>query len=67
MKYNIHSWRKSWNRVNDTDLQQRFINGGIKIGKHLGVGCKIEPRKNELKIGSAAYLDNSSYYESFYG
>jgi hypothetical protein len=66
MKYNIHSWRKSWNKVNDTDLQQRFINGGVRLGKHKGIGCKIKPRKNETKIGSGAYIDNAPYYESFF-
>ena len=66
-KYNIHSWRKSWNRVNDTDLQARFIQAGVKIGKHNGIGCVIKPRANEMKVGSSAYMENEAYYERFYG
>jgi glycosyltransferase involved in cell wall biosynthesis len=31
-KWNIHSWRKKWNKPVDYDLQNRFINAGVKIG-----------------------------------
>jgi glycosyltransferase involved in cell wall biosynthesis len=31
-KWNKDSWRKSWNRPVDYDLQLRFINSGVKIG-----------------------------------
>ena len=29
-KYNINCWRKSWNKVNDIDLQYRLYNCGVK-------------------------------------
>jgi glycosyltransferase involved in cell wall biosynthesis len=31
-KWNIHSWRKSWNRPVDYDLQLRFLRSGVKMG-----------------------------------
>jgi glycosyltransferase involved in cell wall biosynthesis len=31
-KWNIHSWRKSWNRPVDYDLQLRFLRTGVKMG-----------------------------------
>lgn len=31
-KWNIHSWRKSWNRPVDYDLQFRFLSSGVKMG-----------------------------------
>ena len=30
-KWNIHSWRKSWNRPVDYDLQLRFLRRGVKM------------------------------------
>ncbi len=65
-KYNINCWRKSYFRVNDTDLQQRIYLSGVKIGYLPEVTAKIEPRPGEEKIGSAAYLSNEKKYENFY-
>lgn len=31
-KWNIHSWRKDWNRPVDYDLQFRFLRTGVKFG-----------------------------------
>jgi hypothetical protein len=31
IKWNIHSWRKNWNRPVDYDLQFRFLNAGVKM------------------------------------
>jgi glycosyltransferase involved in cell wall biosynthesis len=31
-KWNIHSWRKSWNRPVDYDLQLRFLRSGVVMG-----------------------------------
>lgn len=31
-KWNINSWRKSWNRPSDYDLQHRMKNAGVKMG-----------------------------------
>jgi len=66
MKYNIHCWRKSYFRVNDTDLQQRFFNAGVKIGYLKKVTAMIEPRDGEKFIGSKAYIQHSEKYEKFY-
>jgi glycosyltransferase involved in cell wall biosynthesis len=67
IKYNIDCWRKSFNRVNDTDLQDRFFKAGVKIGYLAKVTTLIEPRPGEDVVGSQAYLKNSSLYENFYG
>jgi len=62
-KYNIHCWRKKWNRVNDTDLQDRMFRAGVKTGYIQDVVCKIEPRPGEQQVGLKAYLENSGEYE----
>jgi glycosyltransferase involved in cell wall biosynthesis len=31
-KWNIHSWRKVWNRPVDYDLQLRFLKSGVRMG-----------------------------------
>lgn len=31
-KWNIHSWRKTWNRPVDYDLMLRFLQSGVKMG-----------------------------------
>ncbi|MCS7214653.1 MAG: glycosyltransferase family 2 protein [Thermodesulfovibrio sp.] len=55
MKYNIHCWRKKWNRVNDTDLQDRFYKAGVRIGFLEKVTCYVIPRPGEETIGLEAY------------
>lgn len=64
---NINCWRKRWNRVNDVDLQDRFVKLRIKIGFVDAVTVRIRPRDGESDIGSAAYLQNSAEIESKYG
>ncbi|MDA9597473.1 glycosyltransferase [Candidatus Pelagibacter sp.] len=54
--YNINSWRKKINRVNDLDLQERFVKIGIKICYLNKVTCIIKPRPNESQVGLKAYL-----------
>jgi glycosyltransferase involved in cell wall biosynthesis len=41
-KWNIHSWRKSWNRPVDYDLQLRFLNSGVRMG-HINDIVYINP------------------------
>jgi glycosyltransferase involved in cell wall biosynthesis len=55
---NIDAWRKSWNRVNDTDIQDRMSTAGVRFGFRDDPDPKvvITPRPGELHIGSAAYL-----------
>jgi len=54
-KYNINCWRKSWNRVNDTDLQDRFYKAGVRLGFLERVTARILPRPGETTVGLEAY------------
>jgi glycosyltransferase involved in cell wall biosynthesis len=67
LKANIHSWRKSWNRVNDLDLQQRLISLGIRIGAIPTVTARIRPRAGEVSVGSKAYAADPGKVEARYG
>ncbi len=66
IQYNMHTWRKKWNKMNDTDLQNRIYLSGVRIGFNEIITCIIRPRKDEKYIGSKAYIENSSKYEDFY-
>jgi glycosyltransferase involved in cell wall biosynthesis len=66
IRYNKHCWRKKWNRVNDTDLQERMFKAGVKTGYLKDVTTIICPRPGETHIGSKAYLSKQSEYENFY-
>jgi glycosyltransferase involved in cell wall biosynthesis len=66
MKYNIHCWRKSWNRVNDTDLQERICKAGIRTGFLDMVTCYVLPRPGESTIGLAAYREQQEQKEEQY-
>ncbi|MFQ5353467.1 MAG: glycosyltransferase family 2 protein [Thermodesulfobacteriota bacterium] len=54
-RYNINCWRKSWNRVNDTDLQDRFYRAGVRMGFLDHVVAFILPRPGETTVGLDAY------------
>ncbi len=56
IKYNIHCWRKDWNRVNDTDLSMRIFNAGTRMGFLDEVTTHVLPRPGEKTIGLEAYL-----------
>lgn len=58
-KYNINSWRKKINKVNDLDIQERFVKVGIKTTYLKKVTCIIKPRDNENEVGLKAYLIKS--------
>jgi|LakMenEpi03Aug12_release.lakeMendotaPanAssembly.Ray.scaffolds.fasta_scaffold406556_2 glycosyltransferase involved in cell wall biosynthesis len=66
IKYNPDCWRKKWNRVNDTDLQERIFKAGTRIGYLNEVTTIIYPRPGEVHIGSKAYLSKKDEYEKFY-
>jgi len=66
MKYNIQCWRKEWNRVNDTDLQERIGKAGVKTGFLDKVTCYILPRPGETEIGLKAYITNEKEKEVHY-
>jgi len=55
MKYNPDCWRKDWNRVNDTDLADRFRKAGVRIGHLNRVVAWVLPRPGETTVGLAAY------------
>src|SRR3990172_10316556 len=57
-KYNINCWRKSWNRVNDTDLQNRMYKAGVKMGFLDKVVAYVLPRPGEITVGLEAYKVN---------
>lgn len=55
LKYNINCWRKSWNRVNDTDLQDRIFRAGVRMGFLNQVVAYVLPRPGEVTVGLEAY------------
>lgn len=55
-KYNIHCWRKSWNRVNDIDLSLRMFYAGVRMGFLDKVVTYVLPRSGEKTVGLDAYL-----------
>lgn len=65
-KYNINCWRKKWNRVNDTDMQERMVEAGVRTAYLKDVTTIIIPRPGEKHIGSKAYLAKQDEYENFY-
>lgn len=54
-RYNIHCWRKSWNRVNDVDLQMRMWSAGVRMGFLDRVVAYVLPRPGEKTVGLDAY------------
>lgn len=54
-KYNINCWRKSWNRVNDADIQDRIFRAGVRMGFLEQVVAYILPRPGEVTVGLEAY------------
>jgi glycosyltransferase involved in cell wall biosynthesis len=65
-KYNINCWRKSWNRVNDVDLQDRIWKAGVKIGYWDRVLAYVLPRPGEDTVGLDAYKKNRGEKEDHY-
>lgn len=63
MKANPDCWRKAWDRVNDTDLQRRFRNAGVRMGYLDRVTARVLPRPGETKIGLAAYREDAARKE----
>lgn len=54
-RYNPECWRKRYDRVNDTDLAQRFRNMGVRIGHLNQVTAKVLPRPGTNAVGLKAY------------
>ncbi len=62
-RYNPDCWRKTWNRVNDTDLQQRMRNAGVRMGYFPEVTAYVLPRPGDNVVGLQAYQDNKREIE----
>jgi glycosyltransferase involved in cell wall biosynthesis len=57
-RYNPDCWRKSWNRVNDTDLQDRMHKAGVRMGYLDEVTAYVYPRPGESSVGLRAYKED---------
>jgi len=55
LKYNINCWRKSWNRVNDSDYSIRIFKAGVRMGFLPEVKAFVLPRPGEDTVGLDAY------------
>lgn len=55
-KYNVNCWRKSWNRVNDTDLPIRMFQAGVRMGYLEEVVYYYRARPGEYATGLEAYI-----------
>src|SRR3990167_452771 len=62
-KANPDCWRKKWNRVNDTDLQDRMVRAGVRTGYLPKVTAIVNPRPGENVIGLKAYQQNRAETE----
>ena len=63
MKYNPDCWRKSWNRVNDMDLAERFRKAGVWTGYLDEVTAEVLPRPGEKTVGLKAYREDAEAKE----
>lgn len=54
--WNIHSWRKSWNRPVDYDLQLRFLRTGVKMGHIVDIVYYNPPVEGTNTTGYEAAL-----------
>ena len=62
-KFNPDCWRKTWNAVCDTDLQDRFRKAGVRMGYLNKVVTKILPRPGDNLVGLAAARQNREAYK----
>ena len=67
IEYNIHSWRKSYFSVNDTDLKYRMYKSNVRTGFLEDVTVITKTRPDEDYIGSNAYIQDPDKYEKLYG
>lgn len=63
MRYNPDCWRKSWDRVNDTDLAERFRKAGVWTGYLDEVTAEVLPRPGEKTVGLKAYREDAEAKE----
>lgn len=55
-RYNLNSWRKSWDKNNEIDLYKRMYKAGMKFDYIPYILCDIRPRPGNINIGLRAYL-----------
>jgi len=65
-KANINCWRKSVNKVNDLDLQDRMFKAGVRMTYLKKSTCIIKPRPNEQEIGLKDYKKNKEKFLDIY-
>lgn len=53
-KWNIHSWRKKWNKPCDYDLQYRMYNTGVRMGFLNEVVAHVPPVEGTKTVGLEA-------------
>lgn len=58
-KYNINSWRKSYNKPQDIDMLLRMLSAGVRMELLNKVVSYIRPRPGATKIGLQARLDGN--------
>jgi glycosyltransferase involved in cell wall biosynthesis len=56
-KYNLDSWRKSWDKNNEIDLYKRMIKAGVRMKFLDYCGAYIDARPGVSQIGLAGYLE----------
>ena len=56
-RYNLNSWRKSWDKNNEIDLYMRMLDAGVKFAFLPEVVCTIRPRPSVSTIGLKGYLE----------
>ena len=66
VKSNINCWRKSWNKVNDTDVWERLNKLNIRHGFIEVPTVKILPRPGEKTLGLKVYERSESEYKKKY-
>lgn len=59
-KYNINSWCKSYNCLQDIDMQLRMEKAGVRMKCLNKVVSYIRPRPGKTTIGLAARLQNTN-------
>ena len=55
-KWNIHSWRKHWNRPCDYDLQYRMHRAGVRMGFLNEVVAHVPPVEGTTTVGLEAQI-----------
>ena len=66
IKYNIYSWMKPHNRVNDLDFYERLKKIGVRTGYQKKLTVIIKPRPGEEEIGIDQYLLSKKKYMKKY-